>query len=37
MLLQVFDLFYQQVTTPKNTQSLFSVKNLELIDKLADK
>jgi len=37
MLLYVQDLFYQNVTTNADYQKLFYVRNIEVIDKLADK
>lgn len=37
MLLAITDLLYQTVKTSSDSQNLFNIKNLELIDKLTEK
>ena len=37
MLLSINDIYYQSLSYAKENSHLFSVKNVEIIDKLADK
>ena len=37
MHLSIFELLYQTITSSRDTQKLFMIKNLELIDKLTDR